>query len=136
MGAFPKYMEDNIDIAGNRLRDMESSAPCPKVPQSSLQKPISKKEMRQNYFSPKKGHLEIYHHRNEITMRFKQYLYEEWRKFLYSNGWRYSSDRNCWIKKYSSANFEFAYKFISGKEYKDDYTPDDLYIGDMSLMFE
>ncbi|MBQ8428858.1 MAG: hypothetical protein IJX30_02055 [Clostridia bacterium] len=133
MGALAKYWEDNNRLAEERLRDMEEtqkSTPKPIIKLNRKQWMELERKKRENPYTPKKGQIDILPHREEILMYFKEYLHKEWRDFLFANGWRWSGNRKCWVNKYTSKNYTFAYKFITGCEYKEEIDIVDLYVDD------
>ena len=61
-------------------------------------------------------------------LRNNEYLHKEWRDFLFANGWKWSPFRKCWVKKHTKNSYAFAYKFITGNEYREATEIVDLYL--------
>jgi len=131
MGALAKYWEDNNRLLEERLRDMEETqklTPKPIIKLNRKQRVELERKKRENPFTPKKGYMDILPHREEILMYFNEYLHKEWRDFLFANGWKWSPFRKCWVKKHTKNSYAFAYKFITGNEYREATEIVDLYL--------
>ena len=123
MCSWAKYKEDTDRIVQGREYDMNFDGQENPPKYKPIPKEASKNQLRReayknrnNIFYPKKGRLAIDYFHNRLTLKFSEYLFEEWVQALKDEGWRWDYYEKLWYNQRSRKNYDFGYKFITGHE--------------------